>query len=115
MNCCDVYGNCSQSDECPNRTGIITPAQRAYLARAAATNKATAPRTCEAMGICQHPERECPGACEQPPRVPFWTEDNAPALLEETLWYAVVVGGMGVLSLAVLMGAGLYIWARWLA
>ncbi len=31
-----------------------------------------APRTCEALGICQHGDRECRGSCEQVPRLPAW-------------------------------------------
>ena len=31
MNCCDDYGNCTQGRDCPIRTGIITPEQRAYM------------------------------------------------------------------------------------
>lgn len=51
MNCCDEYGQCQNGPGCP--TGAIT----------------VAPRTCEALGICQHPDRECPGACELPPKM----------------------------------------------
>lgn len=50
--CCNDYGECEHGPGCP--AGAVT----------------VAPRTCEALGICQHPERECPGACEQIPRVP---------------------------------------------
>lgn len=39
-------------------------------------NAAKCARTCEALGICQHPERECPGACEQTPRLPELTTDE---------------------------------------
>lgn len=89
-------GGCRQGRDCP-----VSAAQAA--------------RTCEALGLCQHPERECVGACEQTPRVPFWTEDNAPLLLEDSPLFTAVCGAMLLLSLAVLLSAGMYIWARWLA
>ena len=28
-----------------------------------------APRSCEMLGVCQNPERECQGACELPPKL----------------------------------------------
>lgn len=33
--CCEKYGNCNQGRTCPTITGIITPAQRAYMDAAA--------------------------------------------------------------------------------
>lgn len=38
-----------------------------------------AARSCEALGVCQHPERECAGACEQTPALPA----GDPALPDE--------------------------------
>jgi hypothetical protein len=36
MNCCDEYGDCRQSDDCPIRTGVILPHQAACSRRMAA-------------------------------------------------------------------------------
>lgn len=33
MNCCDEYGDCRQSDDCPIRTGVVLPHQAACAAR----------------------------------------------------------------------------------
>lgn len=52
MNCCDEYGDCQQSDTCPARTGVVLPHQAAHAARVARI-KATRPRTCDDLGICQ--------------------------------------------------------------
>jgi len=35
MNCCDTYGNCRQSDDCPARTGTVLPHQAAHAQRVA--------------------------------------------------------------------------------
>jgi len=56
--CCNDYGVCEHGPGCP--AGAVR----------------VAPRTCEALGICQHPERECPGACEQIPRLPGVQHDE---------------------------------------
>ena len=56
--CCDDFGQCQNGPGCP--TGIITQA----------------PRTCEALGVCQNPERECSGACELPPKLPGQLIEN---------------------------------------
>lgn len=33
--CCDKYGDCSQSDTCPLRTGVVLPHQAAHAQRVA--------------------------------------------------------------------------------
>lgn len=33
MNCCDLYGDCQQSDTCPLRTGIVLPHQAEHAMR----------------------------------------------------------------------------------
>ena len=58
MNCCDAFGQCQNGPGCP--TGAIT----------------VAPRTCEALGVCQHPERECNGSCDLPPKLPGVLRDD---------------------------------------
>ena len=35
-------------------------------------------RNCELLGVCQHPQRECTGACEATPVLPFWLADDEP-------------------------------------
>jgi hypothetical protein len=52
-----------------------------------------APRTCEALGVCQHPERECPGACELPPKLPGELIDlqDSPAANADLVDLALVV------------------------
>jgi hypothetical protein len=40
MNCCDEYGDCRQSDDCPIRTGVVLPHQAACARRRAAINSA---------------------------------------------------------------------------
>lgn len=56
--CCDDYGQCQHGPGCP--AGAVT----------------VAPRTCEALGVCQHPDRECNGACELPPKLPGVLRDD---------------------------------------
>jgi hypothetical protein len=36
------------------------------------------PRSCEALGTCQHAEQECPGACRQIPHLVVAQADDAP-------------------------------------
>ena len=64
MNCCNSYGECEHGTGCPAGAVTLPPAVPVPLAKAACT--------CESLGVCQHPERECQGACEQKPRVPSW-------------------------------------------
>jgi hypothetical protein len=59
MNCCNSLDECDHGPGCPTGAVTLPPA-----------TVAAAVRTCEAMGVCQHPERECAGACEKEPRVP---------------------------------------------
>ncbi len=61
MNCCNANSECDHGHGCP--AGAVTlPPLSVPVAKAA--------RTCESLGVCQHPERECVGACEQKPRLP---------------------------------------------
>ena len=52
IQCCNDYGMCENGPGCP--AGAVT----------------VAPHTCEALGVCQYPERECSGACELLPKLP---------------------------------------------
>lgn len=95
--CCDQNApptGCRQGRDCP-----------VHAAKATALVK----RTCEAIGICQHTERECDGACEKVPALPaaegvvelyqwpgyrpcYWTTVTAIALASllisgSTAWY----------------------------
>lgn len=62
MNCCDAWGDCQQSDTCPARTGVVLPHQAAHAARVARI-KASKPRTCDELGVCQG-KGDC--ACTHP-------------------------------------------------
>jgi len=35
MNCCDEYGDCRQSDDCPARTGLVLPHQARHACKVA--------------------------------------------------------------------------------
>jgi hypothetical protein len=74
-------------------------------------NAARAARTCEALGICQHPSRECTGACEQTPQIPAMKPTTAELWQRFCFWGRVVVVGLG--SLIVLCGFAGYLWVRW--
>ena len=50
MNCCDTYGNCRQSDDCPARTGIVLPHQAAH-AQQVARIKSTRPAWLPGDGV----------------------------------------------------------------
>lgn len=48
MTCCDKYGDCSQSDTCPNRTGIVLPHQAEHANRVARI-KSSQPEFCDVV------------------------------------------------------------------
>ena len=50
MNCCDTYGNCRQSDDCPARTGTVLPHQAAH-AQQVARIKSTRPAWLPGDGV----------------------------------------------------------------
>jgi hypothetical protein len=50
MNCCDTYGNCRQSDDCPARTGTVLPHQAAH-AQKVARIKSTRPAWLPGDGV----------------------------------------------------------------
>ena len=111
MNCCNSYGECDHGPGCPTGAVTLPPA-----------TVAAAVRTCEAMGVCQHPERECAGACEkehgafladssypQDPTAPvqgFQIED----LGRDNFVTCLLVAALSGATLGILYGAG-----RWVA
>ena len=75
--------------------------------------------TCEALGVCQHPERECPGSCQQRPRVHAWklAEPSAPVqvfevedLGRDNIVTALLVAAVCGITLGVIYGAGRWAW-----
>jgi len=114
MNCCNSYGECEHGHGCP--AGAVTlPPLSVPVAKAA--------RTCESLGVCQHPLRECTGVCEQKPRVPAWdaldTTDPAHAVQDwriedlgrDNFVTAVLVTATIGATLGVLYGSGRWVWA----
>lgn len=74
---------------------------------------------CEALGVCRHPDRECTGACELPPRIKGWepVEPSAPVqgfevqdLRRDNIVTAVLVATMAGALLGVLYGMGRWAW-----
>ena len=111
MNCCNSYGECEHGPGCPAGAVTLPPVPLANAAR-----------TCESLGICQHPERECVGACEQKPRVPSWqpTDPTQPAqgLTVETFGRdnfvtCLLVAALSGATLGILYGAGRWLWQTW--
>jgi hypothetical protein len=113
MNCCNDFGVCDHGPGCPTGAATMPPVLPVPLAKAA--------RTCEALGVCQHPERECRGACEQRPRVPAsdalspsdptvqdWRIED---LGRDNLVTAVLIFATIGATLGVLYGAGRWVWA----
>lgn len=76
------------------------------------------PRTCEALGVCQHPTRECAGVCEQIPALPAvevandeqldGSDFDGPAIV---FWWVCISGVIGVV-LGALYGAVRYLWPQ---
>ena len=109
MNCCTDYGQCEHGHGCPAGAATIPPIP---LDKAA--------RTCESLGICQHPERECQGACEQKPRVPEWqpTDPTQPvqgftveSFGRDNFVTCLLVAALSGATLGILYGAGRWVWA----
>ncbi len=67
---------------------------------------------CEALGVCQHPDRECTGACEAKPALPVWFEGPEPLLHSDATIYRVVFGATALISLFALCGAAGYLYVR---
>ena len=65
-NCCNAYGQCEHGPDCQVGPATLL-AEPKPLAR-----------TCETLGVCRHPLRECQGACEQTPRLNFWLDAAEP-------------------------------------
>lgn len=74
----------------------------------------SAPRSCEALGGCQHPASECTGACRQTPGLPVWFAEPEPAHLIEDIAYTITWAVVSFASVAALLGGSGYIYARWL-
>ena len=107
MNCCVCMDKLRECDCSP---ATLPPVA---LAKAA--------RTCESLGVCHHPERECVGACEQKPRLPvadsaYPADPAAPVQCwriedfgRDNLLTAVLVAALCGVTLGIVYGAG-----RWM-
>ena len=114
MNCCNSFGECEHGPGCPLGAATLPPVLPVPLA--------TAARTCEAMGVCQHPERECAGACEQKPRIHSW-EPIDPThsihdwriedLGRDNLVTCLLVAALAGATLGIVYGAGRWLWRAW--
>ena len=114
MNCCNSYGECEHGPGRPAGAVTLPPVPLANAAR-----------TCESLGICQHPQRECQGTCEQKPRVPasdaLSPSDPTHAVQDwriedlgrDNLVTAVLIAATIGASLGVLYGAGRWLWQMW--
>lgn len=111
MNCCNSYGECEHGHGCP--AGAVT-------LRPLSVPVAKAARTCESLGVCQHPLRECTGVCEQKPRVPAWqpTDPTQPvqgftveAFGRDNFVTCLLVAALSGATLGILYGAGRWVWA----
>ena len=65
MKCCDADGVCTGGADCLAGPATVAPPR-------------TTPRSCEALGVCQHTEQECPGACRQTPALPVQFAGDEP-------------------------------------
>ena len=114
MNCCNSYGECEHGPGCPAGVATQPPVHIVPLVKAA--------RTCESLGVCQHPERECTGACRQVPRIHAW-EPTDPThairdwriedLGRDNLVTAVLIAATIGATLGILYGAGRWMWQAW--
>ena len=86
------------------------------------TPLANAARTCESLGICQHPQRECQGACEQKPRIHSWEPTDPTHAVQgwriedlgrDNLVTAVLIAATIGATLGILYGAGRWMWQAW--
>ncbi len=108
MNCCNSYGECEHGHGCPLGAVTVPP-----------TPSSIAARTCESLGVCQHPESECTGACRQVPRIHAWepVEPGAPVqgfeveqLGRDNIVTAVLVAALAGVTLGILYGAGRWVY-----
>ena len=111
MNCCNSYGECEHGPGCPAGAVTLPPVPLANAAR-----------TCESLGVCQHPERECVGACEQKPRVPSWqpTDPTQPVqgftvetFGRDNFVTCLLIAALSGATLGILYGAGRWLWQMW--
>lgn len=108
-NCCNDYGQCEHGPGCPAGAATLPPEPK------------PAARSCEALGVCQHPERECKGVCEQTPRMSFWFEtgaqldelDDAVLLWRDGLVTAVLIAATVGVSVGVVYGAVRFLMQGW--
>jgi hypothetical protein len=131
MNCCDEYGDCQQSDTCPARTGTVLPHQAAHAARVVRVKstrpawmdgKATHPRTCDELGICQG-RGDCDCTHPMPPEadnfriIDLGLDDyDQPLSLDKsyTLMRALLIWLVSVLALVALVSVSVsYTTERW--
>lgn len=112
MNCCNSYGECEHGPGCPAGAATLPPTLPVSLAKAA--------RTCESLGVCQHPLRECTGVCEQKPRVPAWQPTDptqqvqgftVEAFGRDNFVTCLLVAALSGATLGILYGAGRWVWA----
>ena len=108
MNCCNSYGECEHGPGCPAGAVTLPPVPLANAAR-----------TCESLGICQHPQRECQGACEQKPRIHSWEQTDPTQPVQgftvesygrDNFVTCLLVAALSGATLGILYGAG-----RWVA
>lgn len=85
---------------------------------------AKAARTCESLGVCQHPDRECAGACEKKPRVPSWepTDPTQPVqgftvetFGRDNFVTCLLVVALSGATLGIAYGAGRWMWQAYQA
>ena len=108
MNCCNDFGVCEHGPGCPLGAVTVPP-----------TPSSIAARTCESLGVCQHPERECAGACEQKPALHAWepTDPTQPVqgfeveqLGRDNFVTAVLVAALSGATLGIAYGAGRWVY-----
>ncbi len=111
MNCCNDLGECDHGPGCPLGAVTVPP-----------TPSSTAARTCESLGVCQHPERECIGACRQLPRIHALeaAEPGAPVqgfeveqLGRDNFMTCLLVAALAGATLGIIYGAGRWIVQAW--
>ena len=82
------------------------------------------PRTCESLGVCQNPLRECTGACEKTPRIHAWepTDPTQPvqgftveSYGHENFVTCLLVAALSGATLGILYGAGRWAWQAYQA
>ena len=107
MNCCNEFGVCEHGPGCPSGAVTMPPVLPAKAAR-----------TCESLGVCQHPERECQGACEQKPRIHAWEPTDTTHAVQDwriedlgrgNFVTAVLIAALSGATLGILYGAGRWV------